>query len=474
MKKFVAIALSVFSCLAFAGCRDIANELLGSGFVNNIWGEESVDESKLEWKEVSTFEELDNATGNIRLTADIDCDYEMMGAIGCSRFDGQGFTIKNCVVDGASLFYASQIMNVTLDNINVQKGDVLREEYGKSEYAAIVSGFGGRIENVTVRNSKLTCTVDSNVKLDCYVGVINGRGGTASNCLVENVTVEVKGQTDAEIHVGGIAGGGSADVSDCTVKTSVITATSLDRDCNVYVGGIVGHVSGNIKNCISKNNKINANANRMQGVLYGSQAYAGGVAGRIYGEESMMECCGSQDNEINVSSSGKVRAGGLSSVVYQTAVTECYASNNIIIAGDEVTDEIRLFMAMRTLGALIGYAGDSTVQSSFAIGNTCTETSKKTNEEYSMAGGIIGESSNSTVSYCAALNNTLEAVMNDDFCPQELGVLFGCYITTETNGNINACEVVNENFWHSEDTIKTKLNLLSPNWNYDGDFPRLR
>ncbi|MBQ8394221.1 MAG: hypothetical protein IJX49_01440, partial [Clostridia bacterium] len=305
----------------------------------------------------------------------------------------------------------------------------------------------------------------------CYVGVISGRAGSVSNCLVENVTVEVKGQTDAEIHVGGLVGGESANISDCTVKNSVITVTSLDRDCNVYVGGIAGHVSGTVKNCVSKNNKINANANKMQGALNGSQAYAGGVAGRIYGEESMMECCGAQDNEINVSSSGKVRGGGLCAVAYQATVTECYAANNTVIAGDEVTDEIKLFMAMRTLGGLIGYVADSTVQSSFAIGNTCTENSKKTEEEYSMSGGIIGESSNSAVSYCAALNNTLAAVTNDDFCPQELGELFGCYITTETNGNVNGCEVVDESFWHSEDTIKTKLNLLSSNWKYGEEYP---
>lgn len=486
MKKIMAFALGIVSCFALTGCRDIANELLGTDFANDILGEESVDESELEWTEVSTFEELDEATGNVRLTADIDCDYEMMASVGCARFDGQGFTIKNCVVDGSSFFYASKIVDVTLDNVTVQKGSVVSEQYGKSEVAGIVSSAGGYIENVTVRNSKMTCTVDSEVKLDGYFGVICGRSyeATIKNCLVENVTVEVQGPTDADIYVGGIFGGsiddeyiGSVEISDCTVKTSVFTVTSLDRECNVYVGGIAGHVSGTIKNCVSKNNKITANANKMQGVLYGSQAYAGGVIGRIYGDETesgLVECCGAQDNEITVSSSGKARAGGLCAVAYISTVSECYAANNTILAGDEVTDEIKLFMQMRTLGGLIGYAGESTVRSSFAIGNTCTETSKKTNAEYSMSGGLIGYSSDNAVSYCAALNNTLAAKANDDFCPQTLGELFGCYVATETNGNVNECEVVDESFWQSEDTMKTKLNLLSPNWKFGGEYPQLQ
>lgn len=455
MKKIAAIILAIFSCFALAGCRELANDLLGTGFVNDIWGEESIDESELEWTEISTFEELKKGGDYLKLTADIDCDYEMISGIACERFDGQGFTIKNCVVDGdfftrSSAYSSYKIIDVTFDNVN---GGCVTNSIGYKDL----------IENVTIRNSK-------NMRI-CWHGTEDFAAGVIKNCLVENVTIEIERTGDDDCYVGGILGKGCADISDCTVKNSTFTVTSLDRGCEVYVGGVAGHVSGTIKNCVSKNNQITVNANKMKGVLYGSHAYVGGVVGRIYGEDSMIECCGAQDNEINVSSSGTVRAGGLCATAYQATVTECYAANNILLAGDEVTDEIKLFMAMRTLGGLIGYAKEITIQSSFTIGNSCTETSKKTNENYSMAGGIIGESSSNAVSYCAALNNTLAAVVNDDFCSQKLGELFGCYISTETSGNVNACEIVVESFWRSEDTIKTKLNLLSPNWKYGGEYP---
>lgn len=509
-KRILALIICMISCFMLTGCRDLSEFLLGESATNRIFGEE---EEVVEWREVSTREELKGG-GNIKLTADIDFGYEMIEGISCTRIDGQGHTISNCIVSGGAFFddtSGEEISNLIFDNITV--------EVTEKRAAAIVKREGDScIDNVHVINSKVTCTQNSakessEAYIDgCYVGGIYGGGKippyvhgsgpnagvtveasavvSISNSSVKNVTIEAIGYEGGvkSIYVGGIAGAATT-VTNCVVESCDISAQSKGVSAHPYVGGIVGFTDETIKNSGSINNKIYAEARYYKKNVLGlgyetSEAYAGGLLGRATGEEAngvrdhdpakkVIETCYAENNSITIKSSGKVRAGGLCGVAYMVAVRECYAANNEITALGGIADDAS--PDVRSLGGLIGYAGTSTVSSCFALGNTLKEETLPQLEKGSLAGGLIGDASEAVVTYCATRDNQLTALTADEFCALELGdKKYNCFISGQDYKNVNNCELVDDSFWLSEKELKEKLNLIGTYWRFGAEYPSLK
>lgn len=148
-------------------------------------------------------------------------------------------------------------------------------------------GAGGRIENLTFENPKVTSTWDGdpdNTTDDGYVGVIVGMlnqersnnytGGTISNCNVINPTL------DGGENVGGILGrsfGAEDLIENCSVSSGTLNG-------HMFVGGIAGNSEGIIENCHVSNTPTLS----YHEVEYGNEIHMGGIVGTNSG--SVIAC----------------------------------------------------------------------------------------------------------------------------------------------------------------------------------------
>lgn len=479
MKKFIGVIIA--SAVAF-----------GAGAVFGGCG--------LFSKNVSTFEQLKDANGKVKLTADIDCGYETLKAIECDSFDGQGYTIKNCVVsanstsDIAALFKAKEVKNLTLDNITVT---------GNASYGVgIVSdGYSKKIDNVHIKNSNVT-------GVQAYYGNGAGRGvqeiylgaiyGGAyyydytgaieknfdceiTNCSVENTKIEVKKSSYETVrnnmYVGGIAGAANK-VTGCFVKDCKISAQSADIFNYPYVGGAVGYSEGSVENTSSTGNTLSATANWYQSSLIGgsaSSAYSGGIAAYIKSSGSIFTCY-ADSNEITVSSSGDAYAGGLAGYINGTSVSQSYSHDCEIRMKGFQKGANKGSEVHRRAGGLIGSINNGSVSSSFAYnGEDIAEESEVNSANHSKVAGLIAGFGSITVKNCATFNHNIETdSAKDEFIPSSCDGVKDCYVSKTDNGNVNGCEVAEETFWISPNTVKNALKLTSYYWTFEtGKIPRL-
>ncbi len=485
-KKLLALNVAVILlCIAFAACLSGCD---GFGML---------------WKNVSTYEELiaryfwnDDGGYSVKLTADIDCEFATITPLLLGKtFDGQGHTIKNAVVKAeygyASFFHeiTQTIKNVTFENITVQ---------GAGQCDAIVAAAGCKeISNVHVKNSKLTATQTiRDARYACFIGGIFGgtRDGweddslidcVITDCTVENTEIvlnECKSDkiNQAEIFIGGIAGGCSK-ISGCRVENCNISAVSSDMWCTPFVGGVVGTVSGGVENTGSVNNVLTATAlyykKEMFSMYSTSTAYCGGIAARvlpvknekIYG----INCCFAEDNEITAQSTGSVYAGGLLGYITKLGVNQCYAKSNSIIMDNFISgnkdDDIQ-----RRCGGLIGSAVNNSVTSCFVYNDKgLFEYTFPTFKNGSKAAGLVAGIGNITVSKCATFNaeEQINSSTTDEFCPAEIENLTNCYVSSIQFGNACGCETLDEDFWNSPNSLKSKLALTNGYWKFDNGIP---
>ncbi len=189
-------------------------------------------------------------------------------------FDGQGYTIKNVIVDGnggqAGLFKwnGGTIQNLTVENITVVNGG----GYG----TGAVAGGGGNYVNVTAKNIK--------VSGEYAVGGISGYYGyTYTNCSVIGEANTITSTTsDCPDGVGGIAGFLNTDTTEtilftnCKVENTTISATD-------EVGGIVGRAVA-----LGTNDSITLEGCTTSGVTLNttdaSATYKGDLIGRNYND----------------------------------------------------------------------------------------------------------------------------------------------------------------------------------------------
>lgn len=435
---------------------------------------------------VSSFEELKSARGgNIILTDDIDCGYETMEPFGCGEFDGQGHVIKNCIItfsaDYVSFFRSGvgTIEKVTFENITVVASNALS--------AAIVSaGETEKIDNVHVKNSKLSCTQgDNNYTYGSYAGGIYGgyyptvdSSPTCkiSNCTVSGLEIEQSGyessyKSGKPMYVGGIAGGCN-NISNCSVVDSKITSTSTMLRNYPYVGGIVGYSEGSIENSYTKNNSFTAVANyyekRVFSLYLTSRSYLGGIAAYVKGNGNIKYCHG-DNNVFNADCSGSIYVGGLIGYVDGTSVTQSYTKSTYI-SMDKYADGNK-DAVYRRAGGLIGASFNNLITSCFAYNdNVLIEQSSGVKSTDSKVAGLIAGFDSISVMNCATYNRELtSAGMTDEFIPSEFDGISQCYVSAVKFGNVNNVEVVSESFWYSPNTVKNNLNLMGVYWHFTTD-----
>ncbi len=444
---------------------------------------------------VSTLEELLNARGYAVLTNDIDCGYETIDSINCDSFDGQGYTIKNAVVSSpnqdyytASLFNASSVQNLFLENITVKVENALG--------VGIVSGGNtSYISNVHITNSSIQSKGQmvhghslGRAVQECYVGGIYGgiyretnHGGIVKNldcviknCSVDNLTIEVSGYDGSkanyeDIYIGGIAGACN-NITDCSVTNTTISATATGIYNNPHVGGIVGYSEGKIENSFSKDNSLTANANYYsKGAfsLYSTSClYLGGIVGSLKESGAEINYCYSESNNLNANCSGDIYAGGLIGNADKAAVNQCYSKNSYIAMANYA--EGNKNSVIRRTGGLIGSSKNNSVTSCFAYNdNKLIELSSGfKNTSDSKIAGLIADVDSCSVMYCASFNKELVSTTTDEFIPSSISGLKDCFIFNDKFGNINHCGIESEEFWFMPNTIKNSLNLLGTNWQF--------
>lgn len=444
---------------------------------------------------VSSYSELLSASGNVVLTADIDCNYEPINSFDFTSFDGQGFKIKNFVLkvtgakDNAAFFGTDtrSIRNVTFDGVSVYGENVLA-------LSVVKIGGGGYIENVHVKNVKITAV--QNQYLPCYVGAIYAGAYNAQlnrntsystsynaqivNCSADKVSIEIEGNespstsgnSSPRLYAGVIAGA-CDNVSDSYAKNSTVTVTSNNSKSYPIVGGLVGYCTGIMENCYAVDNVLNAYSKQDTNIGNATVSIGGlvGYASATNSSVRKIQYCYSDNNKLNASTNNNVYAGGLVGRLAEMQVGQCYAVKNVI---DLQCSRYGLtYNATRNACGLIGYATSSVIVSSFACDNDVTESATTTSTKIAACGFAVVDDFTS-VSYCGAANNKLEASTTDEFSHLPIANLYDCIVSSVTLGNVNACQKLARSEWFKESTVKAKLKIGGPYWLFPSTyFPAL-
>lgn len=446
--------------------------------------------------EVSTFEQLKTAKDNVKLLNDIDGNYETISSISCTSFDGQGFTIKNCVVTAngynksASLFSAGTetIKNLNLENIVVKGSDGMGA-------AVVCVAKCDKIENVHVKNSKVSCgqglygTGLGRTVARSYIGGIYGGywekkeyfDCEITDCSVQGLEIEITGYDSRDIYAdmfaGGIAGGGNK-ISGCSAVDCKITANATSIYGEPYVGAIAGISKGTIENSFAKGCTLTANAKWYQKnvtLMYStSSAYVGGIAGGT-ADNANIKYCFSESNDFYVYSSGNLYVGGIAGEMQSGMLTQSYAKSNYIETGSYM--EGNKDSVERRAGGLVGSAKSSTISSCFAYndGAFIEKSSGFANDEDSEFAGLIASAKSASVMNCATYNKDIKSVITDEFITGAAGSTDNCYVSATTYGNARGCEILSEEFWVSPNLLQDKLNLFGFYWDLTaGELPCLK
>ena len=240
-----------------------------------------------------------DVTGHYKLGANIDLENNEFTPIGnadtgafSGSFDGNGYTIKNMMVNGG-------------------------------KYAGLFGCNEGDIQNVTVENIDVSGTR--------YIGGIvgeNTKNGTIKNCSVEkgNIVAE-EGIND--ILMGGVCGYNCGEIRGVCNNSSNLAAEKNDNAENLYLGGIVGFDSGILKLENSKNEGIINNKFCTEQILCGGfVAYSKGII-------SLNKC--ENVGNINIDSSSRsygssiISGGIIGYTKSEENLSFCYNSGDIII-----------------------------------------------------------------------------------------------------------------------------------------------
>ncbi len=178
-----------------------------------------------------------------------------------AEFDGQGYTIYGLKTYGYDLAGAirQDVFNNLKDKSYVQR-----------------AGLFGKVENTLIKNLKL-----ENVGIKS----IDNAGGIVSDMqhsVIENC--QVSGVIISSRNAGGIA--------NTLTRSNIINCVNYADVYGRYHGGIIGSLThGHIKNCVNYGMIVNYEI--------GSDFYYGGIAGRVYGNTSIIESCINNGEIVN-------------------------------------------------------------------------------------------------------------------------------------------------------------------------------
>ena len=204
-------------------------------------------------------------------------------------FDGDGHTITGLKVD-------------------IQSDNII--------YAGLFGclGAGGTIKNVSLEDSKITCSSSGYIHVG---GVCGFNGGTIENCYN---TGDVSGTGTSSYgygYAGGVCGWNTGTIENC-YNTGDVSGTGTSTDGSGYAGGVCGWNTGTIENCY--------NTGEVSGI-YGF-VYAGGVCG--FNTGTIENCYNTEDvSGTGTSSYGSGYAGGVCGLNDYGTIENCYNTGDV-------------------------------------------------------------------------------------------------------------------------------------------------
>lgn len=314
---------------------------------------------------------------------------------------------------------------ITVNNLAYSTSGLIPYVIGKSTNKSIITSLNVKVSNSTTNSSYtyvgalvgkgihvdvssvniVRTTIDDTFKGYSYVGAV---AGLLSNSTLSNVTsnLSVVGTRDS---IGGLVGYATASAINNSTVNILRKITGINR-----VGGIAGYVN----NTSLYNNTTNLQVENVGGQDRGSfilanGEYAGGIVGYAEGSTTSIT---------------------YNDVLAQTAYSH-YTTSYILSSGSdlEAFPEIPVGKA----GALAGYVNQVNMAYNYAT------TLRVITDNYGFTGGLVGYSSNSTIS-----NNTLAASSIEKFSMENIdtwrsrtfeqwGLTSADWVITQTNSQTN-------------------------------------
>lgn len=162
---------------------------------------------------------------------------------------------------------------------------------------------GGIVKNLTLDN----LTIEGGTEVGGIAGTLYGDNGKITNCKVNNSTITC-GEHAQNPEVGGIAGRISAEISNCEVSASTITAITDNTESSgatAEAGGIVGHAEGGeISSCITKSTTtVTCNHTK------GGTPFAGAVIGLNNTDAGTVLSANEYESSVTTTAGGTTSSG---------------------------------------------------------------------------------------------------------------------------------------------------------------------
>lgn len=213
---------------------------------------------------ISTPEELDavrnDLDGNYMLANDIDMsgfyNFEPIGnetdGAFTGTFDGNGYSIKNLVLDYETYKYVGLFgyLDGSVSNVHLDNADVVGGRY--------VGGIAGYADG---KGSVTGCSVSGQVDVKptyftSYLGGIVGRSECDISDCVNEAVIDVNNGGSVTIYVAGIVGYSLGNITGCTNEQKIRYVHDGGNGDRYYIAGIACYAES-IQNCINKKEVAN-------------------------------------------------------------------------------------------------------------------------------------------------------------------------------------------------------------------------
>lgn len=448
---------------------------------------------------VSTAQELIDAAEKDRkivLDSDIDFDYKTLSKpLSIHSLEGNNHKIKNVVVHttgnvNTSLFTTkdNKFLNTKISNLILEDVTITGDS---TDTASIVSAYAFKeFENIQIKNCELSVTATK--KNNCVVGVISG--GTdpqeinynkedqviVKNCKVSNTKVTVNGTSSGSpnLYVSGIAGDAKS-ISKCLVDNLTIEAKGNYTFQDIFIGGISSHAQGNIDNCEVKNSNLSGtntwHSSNILGITDVSKVFIGGIystsargngAYDTTNSINNITFCTVHDNTLTAKACGDVRNGGISAFNYGV-INNCVTYKNDIRRAKVDDSGYKHLM-----GGIVGNAVKGTITSVLSYDNQIIDEINSGAAKEESAGGLFGAIDSAVIKNSATGSNLITQVFADEFGPASSNIS-DSYVSDNRYTNVNNLPVLNKSDFKDSSIMMVKLLFNAPQWDFSGDMPVL-
>lgn len=432
-------------------------------------------------KAVSTAEDLFSMKkgGSYRLTNDIDLQNAVWTPLPIRAFNGNGFTIKNCQINGVyppstsesfttyTAFFgqANTIKDVIFENISVTTTGAYR-------IAVVVGELNKSAKNVTVKD----CTINGLVSAgDCKMGFLCGYSdANFSDCTVSNCTLNcsLTGSSSAYTSAyygfgfGGICGSleSLASVSNCATTYCDVTINISGSKMIANIGGIAGQAEGFAKRddklmlqgCSATNNEFHIEtkngsdrATRIGGIV-GFNGNADLSEDSKKQTNSVVSKCKSFANTFEVDAEYNYSLGGIAGRNNGKLENNLSDTNSFHASSSHSS-------ATAMLGGICGSSTYGSIRSCIAQNCDLHGTSGAGDDIHTC--GLAGDCG-ASISYCAVRNNSVSGAGSDAFM-SESNMIFNCCIYAEAASNVNDITICSDEEWMR---IMSTLSLDQTIW----------